>query len=123
MAMGAPLAPTFHPTAEQWRDDPLHYIRTVVAPVAQGTAGIAKIVPPLGWTMPFSLPNRDQFLFKPRVQVLNSLEGAVRARGQFVTDLRLFNFWKGHPLSTPLPVGLPRGFALGPYATPVVLGV
>ena len=102
-----PDCPIFHPTEEEWAGDPLAYIRNVVAPRAQGNAGIAKVVPPPSWVVPFSLPNEDSFRFRPRVQVLNALEATVRARGQFVTDLRVFNFWRGHPLSTPLPVGLP----------------
>jgi hypothetical protein len=105
-----PECPTFHPSPEEWDSDPLVYIRNVVAPQAQAQAGIAKVVPPASWRVPFSLPNVDQFRFRPRVQVLNALEATVRARGQFVTDLRVFNFWRGHPLSTPLPV---RCFAVG----------
>lgn len=99
-----PDCPVFKPTAEQWSKDPFEYIRTVVAPSAQATAGIAKIIPPAGWRVPFSLPRRDSFMFTPRVQVLNALEATVRAQAQFVTDLRLFHFVEGHPLSPPLPV-------------------
>ena len=62
------------------------------------------MVPPAGWRVPFALPNRETFKFRPRIQVLNALEGTVRARGQFVLDLRVFNFSKGLALSLPLPV-------------------
>lgn len=99
-----PDCPTFYPTEQQWKDDPFTYIRNVVAPAAQGTAGIAKVVPPAAWRPPFCLPNRDTFSFTPRVQVLNALEATVRAQAQFLVDLRIFNFARGHPLSPPFPV-------------------
>lgn len=66
---GVPRAPTFHPTAEEWAGSPLQYITDVVRPVAEASSGIAKIVPPKGWAVPFSLPHRRAFTFTPRVQV------------------------------------------------------
>jgi [histone H3]-trimethyl-L-lysine4 demethylase len=99
-----PDCPIFHPTPAEWSGDPFGYIRRVVAAGAQGNAGIAKIVPPQGWRVPFALPNRDSFTFTPRVQILNALEATVRAQAQFVIDLRLFAFTKGRPLSPPMPV-------------------
>lgn len=104
-----PDCPVFRPSPAEWAGDPFAYIRGVVAAGAQGNAGIAKIVPPPGWRVPFSLPHRDAFAFTPRVQVLNSLEAVVRASAQFITDLRLFHFVEGHPLSPPLPVREMRG--------------
>ncbi|CAM9907210.1 unnamed protein product, partial [Hapterophycus canaliculatus] len=44
-----PDAPTFYPTEEQFRD-PLTYIESI-RPIAEGY-GIAKIVPPVGWSPP-----------------------------------------------------------------------
>ena len=99
-----PDCPTFRPSWQEWAGDPFAYIRSVIAVGAQGHSGIAKIVPPPGWVVPFSLPNRETFTFTPRVQILNALEATVRAQAQFVIDLRLFNFVKGHPLSPPMPV-------------------
>lgn len=43
-----PQAPVFHPSPEEWKD-PAGYIATVVRPVAEGLAGLAKIRPPPGW--------------------------------------------------------------------------
>ncbi len=110
-----PDCPIFYPTLQQWGADPFAYIRNVIAPAAQATAGIAKVVPPPGWRPPFSLPNRDSFTFTPRVQVLNALEATVRAQAQFLVDLRMFNFARGHPLSPPFPVSILSLYWLLPY--------
>lgn len=46
-----PLAPTFFPTVEEFKGNPIHYINKI-QPIAE-KYGICKIVPPAGWNPPF----------------------------------------------------------------------
>jgi len=59
-----------------------------IAPEAKAY-GICKIVPPEGWRMPFVLET-DKFRFKTRLQRLNSLEAASRAKINFLEQLKLY---------------------------------
>ncbi|KAJ1941492.1 hypothetical protein GGF37_003529, partial [Kickxella alabastrina] len=52
---GLPEAPTFYPTAEEFAD-PLAYIQSI-RPLAE-KSGLCKIVPPEGWSPPFSLDTK-----------------------------------------------------------------
>ena len=93
---GLEEAPTFYPTAEEFAD-PMEYI-TSIGP--QGRPyGIAKIVPPEGWGMPFSLPT-ENFRFKTRLQRLNSLEAASRAKVNFLEQLSMFHKQQGNADAT-----------------------
>jgi len=83
---GLQECPTYHPTAEQWTDC-MAYIDSI-APEAKAF-GICKIVPPEGWRMPFVLET-DKFRFKTRLQRLNSLEAASRAKINFLEQLKLY---------------------------------
>ena len=56
--------------------------------------GICKIVPPEGWRMPFSLET-DTFRFKTRLQRLNSLEAASRAKVNFLEQLTMYHLQQG----------------------------
>lgn len=89
---GLEECPTFYPTEEEFAD-PMEYI-TSIGPVGR-PYGIAKIVPPEGWRMPFSLPT-DSFRFKTRLQRLNSLEAASRAKVNFLEQLSMFHKQQGN---------------------------
>lgn len=54
-ALGALEAPTFRPSAEEWKD-PMAYIAFVRRHAE--AAGIAKIIPPEGWDPPFAIDKR-----------------------------------------------------------------
>lgn len=56
--------------------------------------GICKIVPPEGWQMPFSLPT-ETFRFQTRLQTINSLEAASRAKVNFLEQLTMFHHQQG----------------------------
>lgn len=93
---GLEECPTFYPTVEEFAD-PMEYI-TSIGP--QGRPyGIAKIVPPEGWRMPFELPT-DNFRFKTRLQRLNSLEAASRAKVNFLEQLSMFHKQQGNAQAT-----------------------
>lgn len=93
---GLEECPTFYPSAEEFQD-PMEYI-TSIGP--QGRPyGIAKIVPPEGWRMPFSLPT-DNFRFKTRLQRLNQLEAASRAKVNFLEQLSMFHKQQGNADAT-----------------------
>ena len=49
--LSVPLAPTFYPTVEEFKGNPIHYINKI-QPIAE-KYGICKIVPPPGWDPPF----------------------------------------------------------------------
>lgn len=93
---GLEEAPTFYPTAEEFAD-PMEYI-TSIGPLGR-PYGIAKIVPPEGWRMPFSLPT-ENFRFKTRLQRLNSLEAASRAKVNFLEQLSMFHKQQGNANAT-----------------------
>ncbi|KAI9064868.1 hypothetical protein FKP32DRAFT_1591090 [Trametes sanguinea] len=85
--------PTFHPTPEEWKD-PMAYISSI-----SNTAkryGMCKIVPPLGWNMPF-VTDTERFRFKTRLQRLNSIEASSRAKVNFLEQLYRFHKQQGNP--------------------------
>ncbi|KAH9942560.1 hypothetical protein B0H21DRAFT_824117 [Amylocystis lapponica] len=84
--------PTFHPTSEQFKD-PLAYIRSISD--ASRTFGMCKIVPPLGWDMPF-VTDTERFRFKTRLQRLNSIEASSRAKVNFLEQLYRFHKQQGN---------------------------
>ncbi|KAL0026074.1 hypothetical protein WJX79_007057 [Trebouxia sp. C0005] len=73
---GIPVAPTFHPTSEEFKD-PLAYIEKI-KPEGQ-KAGICCIVPPPGWAPPFALEkgtngmSAESFRFLIRRQLTSHL--------------------------------------------------
>jgi len=93
---GLEECPTFYPTMEQFAD-PMKYISSIGPEGRQ--YGIAKIVPPEGWRMPFTLPT-DKFRFKTRLQRLNSLEAASRAKVNFLEQLSMFHKQQGDAKAT-----------------------
>jgi len=88
---GLEECPVFYPSADQFRD-PMSYIDSL-GPIAK-PYGICKIVPPEGWRMPFSLET-DTFRFKTRLQRLNSLEAASRAKVNFLEQLTMYHLQQG----------------------------
>jgi histone demethylase JARID1 len=93
---GLEECPTFYPTMEEFTD-PMAYISSIGE---EGRRyGIAKIVPPEGWRMPFTLPT-DKFRFKTRLQRLNSLEAASRAKVNFLEQLSMFHKQQGNAKAT-----------------------
>lgn len=83
---GLEECPTYYPTAEQFQDC-MAYIESISDEAKP--YGICKIVPPEGWRMPFVL-DTDKFRFKTRLQRLNSLEAASRAKINFLEQLQLY---------------------------------
>ena len=92
-------APTYYPTAEQFAD-PLGYVASL--PAEARDAGICKVVPPEGWKMPFCVES-DTFRFKTRLQRLNQLEAASRAKVNFLEQLTMFHLQQGDATVT-IPV-------------------
>ena len=88
---GLEECPIFYPTPDEFRD-PMAYIDSI-GPTAR-PYGICKIVPPEGWRMPFSLET-DTFRFKTRLQRLNSLEAASRAKVNFLEQLTMYHLQQG----------------------------
>ncbi|KAI0265971.1 PLU-1-like protein-domain-containing protein [Gloeopeniophorella convolvens] len=89
---GLEEAPAFFPTPEEFRD-PMAYIRAI-APRAQ-EYGIAKIVPPETWRMPF-VTDTENFRFTTRLQRLNSIEASSRAKINFLEQLYRFHQQQGN---------------------------
>ncbi|KAL1409908.1 hypothetical protein Q8F55_003907 [Vanrija albida] len=86
-----PTCPAYRPTADEFRD-PMAYIESI-APQAK-KYGICKIIPPEGWQMPFELET-DSFRFRTRLQRLNSIEAASRAKINFLEQLSMFHLQQG----------------------------
>ncbi|KIJ37372.1 hypothetical protein M422DRAFT_260033 [Sphaerobolus stellatus SS14] len=84
--------PTFYPTEEEF-SDPLSYIRSISDRAQQ--YGICKIVPPEDWNMPF-VTDTETFRFKTRVQRLNSIEAASRAKLNFLEQLYRYHKQQGN---------------------------
>ena len=95
---GLQECPVYYPTLEQWKDC-MGYIDSI-APEAKAF-GICKIVPPEGWRMPFVLET-DKFRFKTRLQRLNSLEAASRAKVNFLEQLQLYYEQGDNKLNIPI---------------------
>jgi histone demethylase JARID1 len=93
---GLEEAPTFYPTAEEFTD-PMEYIASI-SHLGQ-PYGIAKIVPPAEWRMPFVLES-DNFRFRTRLQRINQLEAASRAKVNFLEQLSMFHKQQGNANAT-----------------------
>ncbi|KIP08343.1 hypothetical protein PHLGIDRAFT_35021 [Phlebiopsis gigantea 11061_1 CR5-6] len=85
--------PTFRPTPEQFKD-PMAYIKSISENAK--SYGMCKIIPPLGWTMPF-VTDTETFRFKTRLQRLNSIEASSRAKINFLEQLYRFHKQQGNP--------------------------
>ena len=70
---GLQEAPTYRPTAEQFKD-PIAYMQSIREEAQQ--YGIVKIVPPDTWNPAFAV-DTERFHFKTRRQELNSVEGGM----------------------------------------------
>ncbi|KAF2646923.1 PHD transcription factor-like protein [Massarina eburnea CBS 473.64] len=90
---GLQEAPTYRPTAEEFKD-PLVYIQKIGAEAAK--YGIAKIIPPESWTPTFAI-DTERFHFRTRRQELNSVEGGTRANLNYLDQLAKFH--KQHGMS------------------------
>ncbi|TDL29675.1 hypothetical protein BD410DRAFT_736763 [Rickenella mellea] len=88
--------PTFYPTHEEFRD-PMAYIKSISDRARN--SGICKVVPPMGWKMPF-VTDTETFRFKTRVQRLNSIEASSRAKLNFLEALYRFHKQQGNPRVT-----------------------
>ncbi|KAI0287615.1 PLU-1-like protein-domain-containing protein [Russula brevipes] len=96
--------PAFYPTPEEFKD-PMSYIRGI-APQAR-EYGIAKIVPPETWRMPF-VTDTEKFRFTTRLQRLNSIEASSRAKINFLEQLYRFHQQQGNTrVSVPTINGKP----------------
>ncbi|KAF8592639.1 hypothetical protein K439DRAFT_1378881 [Ramaria rubella] len=84
--------PAFYPSPEEFAD-PLSYIRSIADRAQQ--YGICKVVPPESWNMPF-VTDTETFRFKTRVQRLNSIEAASRAKLNFLEQLYRFHKQQGN---------------------------
>lgn len=93
---GLEEAPTFYPTWDEF-NDPLKYIEWTARPDGgNGVAyGIAKIVPPPGWHMDFSV-DQSTFRFRTRVQRLNELSAERRVAQNYTEQLEQFHVQQGH---------------------------
>ncbi|KAF9814375.1 hypothetical protein IEO21_05109 [Rhodonia placenta] len=85
--------PVFRPTLEQFKD-PLAYIKSISEKAK--AYGMCKIVPPLGWEMPF-VTDTERFRFKTRLQRLNSIEASSRAKVNYLEQLYRFHKQQGNP--------------------------
>ncbi|EJD01561.1 uncharacterized protein FOMMEDRAFT_111482 [Fomitiporia mediterranea MF3/22] len=88
--------PTFYPSPEEFKD-PMSYIRSI-SPRGQ-EYGIIKIVPPIGWKMPF-VTDTETYRFKTRAMRLNSIEASSRAKINFLEALYRFHRQQGNPRVT-----------------------
>ena len=106
--------PTFYPSPEEFKD-PMGYIKSI-SPRGH-EYGIIKIVPPIGWKMPFVIDtevshhcftpvcyNRSllcqTYRFKTRAMRLNSIEASSRAKINFLEALYRFHRQQGNPRVT-----------------------
>ncbi|EIW76301.1 hypothetical protein CONPUDRAFT_139698 [Coniophora puteana RWD-64-598 SS2] len=85
--------PAFYPTPEEFKD-PMAYIRKISDKATE--YGICKVVPPVGWKMPF-VTDTESFRFKTRLQRLNSIEASSRAKVNFLEQLYRFHKQQGNP--------------------------
>ncbi|KAF9236221.1 PLU-1-like protein-domain-containing protein [Melanogaster broomeanus] len=84
--------PVFYPNSEEFKDS-MAYIRSISEKAAN--YGICKIVPPVGWKMPF-VTDTESFRFKTRLQRLNSIEASSRAKVNFLEQLYRFHKQQGN---------------------------
>ncbi|KAH9882346.1 hypothetical protein J1614_000582 [Plenodomus biglobosus] len=92
---GLQEAPTYRPTAEQFKD-PVQYIQSIREEAQK--FGIVKIVPPDSWNPPFAV-DTERFHFRTRRQELNSVEGGSRANLNYLDQLAKFHKQHGHSLT------------------------
>lgn len=92
---GLQEAPTFRPTADEFKD-PLQYIASIREEAQQ--YGIAKIIPPDSWNPPFAI-DTERFHFRTRRQELNSVEGGTRANLNYLDQLAKFHKQHGNSLT------------------------
>ena len=92
---GLQEAPTYRPTAEQFKD-PVAYMQSIREEAQQ--YGIIKIVPPETWNPPFAV-DTERFHFRTRRQELNSVEGGTRANLNYLDQLAKFHKQHGHSLT------------------------
>ncbi|KAF8638539.1 hypothetical protein AX17_002082 [Amanita inopinata Kibby_2008] len=90
---GLDNCPEYYPAPEEFKD-PMAYIRSIADHARH--YGICKIVPPIGWKMPF-ITDTEAFRFKTRVQQLNSIEASSRAKVNFLEQLYRFHKQQGNP--------------------------
>jgi [histone H3]-trimethyl-L-lysine4 demethylase len=99
--LNLPAAATFRPTTEEFQD-PLRYIASIRA-IAE-PYGLAKIVPPEGWSPPCVI-NKDTFKFPTRVQSVHELQDRsqnIHVQQAFLSDYETFlasrgRSFKGNP--------------------------
>lgn len=92
---GLQEAPTYRPTAEEFKD-PLAYIASIRDEAQH--FGIAKIIPPDSWNPPFAI-DTERFHFRTRRQELNSVEGGTRANLNYLDQLAKFHKQHGNSLT------------------------
>ncbi|TGO75770.1 hypothetical protein BELL_0193g00030 [Botrytis elliptica] len=92
---GLEEAPTYRPTAEEFKD-PYAYIRSI-APEAR-KYGICKVIPPDSWKPEFAI-DTERFHFRTRKQELNSVEGSTRANLTYLDQLAKFHKQHGTNLN------------------------
>ncbi|PSN75415.1 PLU-1-domain-containing protein [Corynespora cassiicola Philippines] len=92
---GLQEAPTYRPTADEFKD-PIQYIQKIRDEAQQ--YGIAKIVPPDSWNPPFPV-DTERFHFRTRRQELNSVEGGTRANLNYLDQLAKFHKQHGNSLT------------------------
>ncbi|OCB85389.1 hypothetical protein A7U60_g7699 [Sanghuangporus baumii] len=88
--------PVLYPSPEEFKD-PMAYIRSI-SPRGQ-EYGIIKVVPPIGWKMPFVI-DTESYRFKTRAMRLNSVEASSRAKINFLEALYRFHRQQGNPRVT-----------------------
>ncbi|KAL6704419.1 hypothetical protein ACN47E_008271 [Coniothyrium glycines] len=92
---GLQEAPTYRPTADQFKD-PVQYIQSIREEAQK--YGIVKIVPPENWQPAFAI-DTERFHFRTRRQELNSVEGGSRANLNYLDQLAKFHKQHGHSLT------------------------
>ncbi|EOD44979.1 putative phd transcription factor protein [Neofusicoccum parvum UCRNP2] len=94
---GLEEAPTYTPTAEEFRD-PFEYMRKI-APEGQ-KYGIVKIIPPENWNPDFAIDTEFSMrLGYTSEQALNSVEGGTRANLNYLDQLAKFHRSRGNNLN------------------------
>ncbi|KAF2497114.1 histone demethylase JARID1D [Lophium mytilinum] len=88
-------APTYRPTAEEFKD-PMEYMKKI-APEGR-KYGIVKIIPPDSWNPAFAV-DTERFHFRTRRQELNSIEGGTRANLNYLDQLSKFHKQHGNNLN------------------------
>ncbi|KAJ3162734.1 hypothetical protein HDU86_003707 [Geranomyces michiganensis] len=88
---GIAQAPTFRPTAAEFRD-PMRYIESIR--LIGEAHGICKIIPPTGWSPDFAL-DTERFWFRPRLMRINSMEANSRVILNYLDQLQKFHRQQG----------------------------